>query len=208
MKRETFAFLQGRRAGILDEDTFYKTAVLLPLVDYQGQTCILFEVRSNQLKQQPGEICFPGGRMEDSDPYPGEAAVRETCEELNLSRDCIDLIAPLDILVSPFNVLVYPFVGFIKSSGHIIPNYSEVEEIFYVPLDFFLENEPIYKMLGLKFEVPSDYPFELIPQGKDYPFRSGYYPQHFYLWQDYTIWGLTARILNHFVQLVKRERVR
>ena len=51
--------LRGRIPNILDHERAHKNAVLLPLVEYGGETCILFEKRASQMKQQPGEICFP-----------------------------------------------------------------------------------------------------------------------------------------------------
>ena len=52
-------------------------------------------------------------------------------------------------------------------------------------------------------DAPEDYPYELIPHGKNYPFLQATYPQHFYIWKEYVIWGMTARILNHFLKLLK-----
>jgi len=203
MVDERIEGLRGRKADILEHERASKSAILLPLVDYQGETCVLFEKRSSRLKQQPGEICFPGGGIEDSDQGTAVAAVRETCEELGIKTADIDLIAPLDIMVTPFNTIIYPYVACIKDSTRIMPNYEEVEEVFYVPLAFLLKNKPIFKKMSLKMDAPEDYPFELIPHGKKYPFRQASYPQHFYLWKDRVIWGLTARILNHFLNLIK-----
>jgi 8-oxo-dGTP pyrophosphatase MutT (NUDIX family) len=195
--------LRGRIPNILDHERAVKSAVLLPLVDYKGNTCILFEKRSPNLKHQPGEICFPGGGIEKSDQGKAVAAIRETCEELGLTAEDIDLITSLDILVTPFNNIIYPYVGYIKDYKRIRLNKDEVEEVFYVPLSFLIKNKPIFKKMELKMNAPEDYPFELIPHGKEYPFRQATYPQHFYIWKEYVIWGMTARILNHFLNLLK-----
>ena len=194
--------LRGRFPNILGHERAVKSAVLLPLIEFQGETCILFEKRSADLKLQPGEICFPGGGIESSDQRKADGAIRETCEELGIEPDNIDLIAPLDILVTPFNAIIYPFVGYIKDYSKVRPNYDEVEEVFYVPVRFLLKNKPIFKELPLKIDAPEDFPFELIPHGKNYPFRQATYPQHFYIWKDRVIWGMTARILNHFLNLL------
>ena len=55
-------------------------AVLVPLIRHNGENCLLFEVRSPALKWQPGEVCFPGGRMEPGEPALA-CALRETEEE-------------------------------------------------------------------------------------------------------------------------------
>ncbi len=194
--------MRGRKPNILEHERASKSAVLLPLVEFNDETCVLFEKRSLLLKQQPGEICFPGGGIESSDRGTAIAAVRETCEELGLVTEDIELIAPLDIMVTPFNAIIYSYVGYIKDLSKIKPNCDEVEEVFYVPVNFLLKNKPIFKRLSLKMDVPEDFPFELIPHGKNYPFRQAAYPQHFYIWKDRVIWGMTARILNHFLQLL------
>ncbi|PKM75958.1 MAG: coenzyme A pyrophosphatase [Firmicutes bacterium HGW-Firmicutes-15] len=194
--------LRGRKPNILEHELANKSAVLLPLVKVQEETCILFEKRSSLLRLQPGEICFPGGGIESSDRGTAIAAVRETCEELGLVTEDVELIAPLDIMVTPFNAIIYPYVGYIKDCSKIQVNRDEVEEVFYVPVNFLLKNKPIFKKLSVKMDVPADFPFELIPHGKNYPFREASYPQHFYIWKDRVIWGMTARILNHFLNLL------
>jgi 8-oxo-dGTP pyrophosphatase MutT (NUDIX family) len=194
--------LRGRKRNILEHELASKSAVLLPIVEFQDETCVLFEKRSLLLNHQPGEICFPGGGIESSDRGTAIAAVRETCEELGLVHEDVELIAPLDIMVTPFNVIIYSYLGYIKESSKIKPNRDEVEEVFYVPVKHLLNNQPILKNISLKMDVPEDFPFELIPHGKNYPFRQAIYPQLFYIWKDRVIWGMTARILNHFLQLL------
>ncbi|MGE5398225.1 MAG: NUDIX hydrolase [Chitinophagales bacterium] len=194
--------LKGREPDLLGHDICFKCSIVLPVVDYEGKTCVLFEERSHDLTVQPGEICFPGGKIESSDNGAAEAAIRETCEELGLSRQDIELIANLDVLATPFNAIIYPFVAEIKEFDKIYPNHSEVASIFCVPVDYLMASDPMHQDVRVKLMPPSDYPFELIPQGKDYPWREGYYPQYFYRWQNRVIWGLTARILKHFLDLI------
>lgn len=197
--------MANRRPQILGHKEYLKTAVLLPLVEYQNDLCILFEKRAADLNVQPGEICFPGGQIEAIDQGAKEAAIRETCEELGLNTGDIEVVAPLDIFVSPFNLIVNPFVGKIKDYQKIKIN-SEVEYVFYVPLNYLIKIEPPCAPLGLKLVLPQGYPYDLIPHGRDYPYRDARYPQYFYLWEKEVIWGLTARILNHFLDLLKSNQ--
>lgn len=196
--------LNGRDARILGQERGVEFAVLLPVLEVNNKTSVLFQKRASSLMHQPGEISFPGGRIEKDDSNPEAAAVRETCEELCLQPHNIKVVAPLDINVSPFNVIVHPFVGFIDEVNNVIPSPDEVEEVFYVPLDYLMENAPIKHNMWLNVEAEQDFPFELIPQGKNYPFSKAYIPQLFWIWQEYVIWGLTARILNNFIALLKR----
>lgn len=205
MYREVINGLRGRQAKILGHEEYFESAVILPLIEKDGQLCVLFELRAHHLVHQPGEISFPGGKIEKEDRGPAQAAIRETCEELGLRAEDIEIICPLDIMVSPFNTIVYPFLALLKNCQLVQPSPDEVEEVFYVPLNFFLDHDPLYKPIWLTVSAPDDFPFDMIPQGRNYPFRKGYYPQFFYLWKDRVIWGLTARILTHFLRLLKES---
>ncbi|MBO8158965.1 CoA pyrophosphatase [Thermosyntropha sp.] len=207
MLNEVCQALKDRKAGILGQEKMFKSAVLLPLVKKNGEISVLFEKRAANLSHQPGEISFPGGKIESYDENPQAAAVRETCEELGLSPDCIEVIAPLDIMVSPFNVIVYPYCASISSFEAIKPLTDEVEEVFVVPLEYLKTYKPIVNRIKLEPRLPDDYPVHLIPNGKKYAFKKGYLPQLFYLWEDYVIWGMTARILHNFLNLIKNDNV-
>lgn len=195
--------IKARQAQILDQHKNHRSAVLLPIVDYQGEECLLFEVRSRNLTAQPGEICFPGGGIEPEDQSPQETAIRETCEELSLSKADIEIIGPLDILVTPFQFIINPFVARLTDYQKIIPNENEVESVFYVPIDFFLNNPPQTYLTKVTIAPQPDFPTHLLPNGKTYNWRAGSYPVHFYQYQEYIIWGITARIVNNFVEIVK-----
>jgi len=199
--------LAGRHPNILGHEECLKYAVLISLVKYQNELCVLFEKRAAKLNIQPGEICFPGGAIETTDRSKEEAAKRETCEELNLGHEDIDVITGLDVFVSPFNIIVYPFLGYIKDVNKIKINKDEVEYVFYVPLNYLLETEPLKTKIQLKLVLPEDFPYELIPDGRDYAYRDGQLPQNFYIWHSEVIWGLTARILDHFIELLKKLKL-
>jgi hypothetical protein len=94
-------------------------------------------------------------------------------------------------------------VGTIKNDAQLHLNSAEVEEIFRVPLSFFYKNEPQTTNLFFVPRMPENYPYELVPGGENYPYRQAKYPQHFYQWEDKVIWGLTARILKHFLDLIR-----
>lgn len=140
--------------------------------------------------------------MESTDGGALQTARRETEEELGLSKEDLVIIAPLDILVTPFNTIVYPFLSQIKDHSKIQPT-NEVESVFYVPLDFLLRAEPIDSSTEIKLLPPENFNYELIPNGVNYGWRGGVYPVYFYIWEDRVIWGMTARILRHFIDLYR-----
>ncbi|KJS84956.1 MAG: hypothetical protein JM58_09290 [Peptococcaceae bacterium BICA1-8] len=196
--------IKNRRAKIIDQEKYRKSAVLVPLVNYQDEECLLFEVRSQKLNIQPGEICFPGGGVEPRDKNEEETAVRETCEELGLSTSDIEVIGPLDILITPFQFMITPFIARLDDYKKITLNKSEVESVFYVPVDFFLNNPPETYLTKVTISPRPDFPAHLLPNGKTYNWRAGSYPVHFYQYQGHTIWGITARIIENFIEIIKQ----
>jgi len=199
---EKIAVIREREPQILGHESMFKSAVLLPIVEDKGEKCVLFEKRAHSLGHQPGEICFPGGKVEPGEE-PRAAAVRETCEELGIKSQEIELLMPLDILVSPFGAIVYPFVGQLDGVGELCPNPDEVDRLFWVPINFFMENRPLKHTMAVRLIPGDDYPFDLVPGGTSYPFREGVYPQLFYRYEGEVIWGMTARILDHFINLLR-----
>lgn len=195
--------LKNRTARLIGEEKCKQSAILVPIVSYQNEDCLLFEVRSQNLKSQPGEICFPGGRVEQRDKNEEETAVRETCEELGLSKSDIKVVGPLDILVTPFQFKITPFVAQLDDYRKIKLNQSEVESVFYVPAKYFLNNPPQTYFNKITIQPHSDFPLHLLPNGKTYNWGKGSYPVHFYQYQEYVIWGITARIIQNFVQILK-----
>ncbi|NLY77878.1 MAG: CoA pyrophosphatase [Tissierellia bacterium] len=179
-------------------------AVVIPLIDIKGRWEIIYEVRAKTLKRQPGEISFPGGRVEAGESCR-EAAIRETMEELNIKRENINLIGELDYLVSRDNTTIHSFLAIIENIdiGDIHPAKDEVDHIFTVPVDFFINNEPKLYYIELHPEIDNDFPYNLIPNGKNYDWRIGKYSVYFYNYNNYTIWGYTAKMTKNFIDIIK-----
>jgi coenzyme A diphosphatase NUDT7 len=193
-------------AGIEKKDDyseFFSAAVLVPLVIQDGQLAVLFEVRSTQLSWQPGEICFPGGRIEKEDASSLFAAVRETQEELSLPAADIKVLGPLEEIVSPIGVRLYPYVGYLSPEQPITPNKSEVAEIFAVPLRYLIKNPPIIGHMEMGTRPLGDFPFTLVEgYSKEWRARKTYQVL-FYKYKKYVIWGLTAQVLQQFLEMFK-----
>ncbi len=176
-------------------------SVLVPLIEKNDELVLLFEVRSEDLKVQPGQICFPGGRIEEGETRE-ECAVRETCEELKLEPDAIRVISPLDYLHTYSNYTMYPFLGVLNQEAcdALRPNEDEVKEIFFVPLAWFLENPPVSFEMDVLPHVPEDFPYEKINSTSDYKWRKGVTTIPVYRYQDRSIWGLTALIIKDLTE--------
>jgi len=197
--------LKAHSPKILGSENFSKYAVLLPLIQTKDGISVLFEVRSMELRRQPGEICFPGGRVDAGDQNEREAAIRETVEELGVDKREISGVAPLDFLISPFGMIIYPYAGFIKNADMVKPNPDEVGEVFAVPLSFFLETDPEIYKIHFKAEPEESFPFDLVAGGRNYNWRTRHMEEYFYNFEGRIIWGLTARILAHFISILKED---
>lgn len=187
---------------------FFSAAVLVPLIWQDGQLAVVFEVRSSQLTRQPGEICFPGGHIEDQDVNALEAAVRETSEELGIAGNKIEVLGSLGEFVSPIGVKLYPFVGCIADGVAIKPSQEEVSEIFTVPLSFLLTTEPIVGHMEAVTRPLADFPFSILPDYSPDWKRRTTYPIFFYQYQQYVIWGLTAQVLKHFLHVCRLAEIK
>lgn len=188
--------------GIVGEGLDLKSfAVTIPLVEEKGQCKILFQVRGKNLSQA-GEVSLPGGRIEKGEKRK-DAAIRETCEELLIDPSNIELIGQSDILVTQYGKIIYPFVIKILDKNKIGFSKDEVEEIFYVPIKFFIENEPKVMTVRVKTEPLEDFPYKLNVPASEYNWQEGRLNVYFYKYQNYIIWGLTAKIIYNFIQKIK-----
>ncbi len=186
--------------GRVSPDPFQEFAVMIALFESGSGLHVVFEVRSENLNSQPGEICFPGGRLEANES-PVSTALRETSEELGICPDKVTVIGSLAPQYTPFRYALHPFVGFLEPfayPGDIHMNPDEVSGVFTVPLQWFLDNEPLEYTVRSQFDFPEDFPYHLIQNGRRYAWKSTQYPILFYLYQDYVIWGMTARIMRDF----------
>lgn len=183
------------------------SSVMIPIISIDGKLHVLFEKRALHLATQPGEICFPGGMVEPDESYD-EAVIRETSEELNLPPDKIELIGQMDSVATNFDMLIHCFVGIVhEEMSAIQPSSDEVAYLFAVSLDEILDTEPSKHILHGSFNPSQDFPFDKIPQGKNYNFKSRDYEVLFYPYKHDIIWGLTAKMLHNFAKFLNENRL-
>jgi len=188
-------------------DSYEKNAyfsVLIPLILVEDEPHLLFEVRSYELESQPGEICFPGGKMEPGE-HASQTALRETKEELNLNDQQLKIVGSLPPLTTPFHYTIYPYCGVIQHMEYHDIRYSkdEVDSIFTAPLAKLLTMTPDKFDLNYRMELDPSFPYHLIPNGKSYDWKSGGYQVIFYHYEDKVIWGLTAKMLKFFLDSIR-----
>ena len=169
-------------------------AVLIPLVKTDTGDALLLEVRSEKVRQ-PGEVCFPGGRSECNETVI-ETAVRETCEELGLKPEDIEVISELEPLIMGDGREIHPVMARLHVEGidGLQLSVNEVSEVFLLPIGWLNDNLPIHYDLA---ETPDE---ELPDKLLGYLSHYGSYRDHGETdWLEYEghgIWGLTARIIK------------
>jgi len=160
-------------------------AVLLPLFLKDGELHILFTKRTPHLTHHSGEISFPGGVREASDPDSAGTALRETWEEIGILPGDVEVLGELDDCHSLHNYRVTPVVGMFPANYTLTVNESEIERIIEVPLSHFGK--------------PGVFRTE------DWQWQGKRRAMYFYMHGEDEIWGLTARILKQFLDVLRGE---
>lgn len=203
MDRQLTEFLINREPQVATDIDVITAAVAVPLLEIDGEDHILFTVRSQTLRRQPGEISFPGGHCENYDKTGADTAIRECSEELGIQTNMIELVGSLDCLVSAIGVKLYAVVVRLHTR-EFNPNPDEVGEVFTVPLSYLLEIKPIVGHLDIGTKPLRDFPFHLLEGYQiDWKIRQNY-SVYFYPYKQYTIWGLTGRVLKNFLDLYRQ----
>jgi 8-oxo-dGTP pyrophosphatase MutT (NUDIX family) len=173
--------LSGHRARELPLD-YPEAGILLPVTDNRRTPELVFTLRSANLSTHRGQVAFPGGKRDASDESIAHTAVRETHEEIGLPPEQVSLVGRLGQVVSRYGILVTPYVGVFPEDHPLEANPHEIESIFRVPLEFFLEDRrertDELSFLDNTFYVPC------------------------YRWERYQIWGLSAVVLVEFLNAV------
>ncbi len=205
--------------GILRKEEYFNSAVLIPLVYTKGEYHLLFEKRSENIRQG-GEICFPGGEYDRlSDKSFEETAIREAEEELGISRNEINIIGAMDTLIGPMGVTVDSFIAELKIDGILNLKYdkNEVAKVFLVPVSYFLNNPA--KEYFVRLEVHSSFidkngmKVELLPvkelnlpQRYHNPWGGRKRKIYVYQTEGEVIWGITAELIKEVIKKIELSR--
>ena len=181
------------------QDMKAQYAVLVPLVERPEGLSLLYEVRADTLGRQPGEVCFPGGRMEGRES-PAACALRETWEELAIPPESVEVVASLDLLTHQGGFVMHPILGIVAPEVTVCPSPAEVKEVFTVPVDWLLEHPPAVYTYDLLPQVGEDFPYARVGFPRGYRWRGGKVTVPVYDWPGHPIWGLTGRITRRLLE--------
>ena len=159
---------------------------MIALIDRTDGLTMLFTERSPDLRDHPGQVSFPGGRIDPGDAGPEGAAIREASEEVGMPPELVTVAGKLPEFLTVTGFLVTPVVAFVSNEYRAVADGYEVDEVFEVPLQFLLEGRNIrtsYRdRLGTRLRV-----YEV-----DYG--------------GHRIWGATAAMLVQFISLITDDK--
>jgi 8-oxo-dGTP pyrophosphatase MutT (NUDIX family) len=187
--REQFANQRPYRPEItgdgyasLDLDKLRAASVLVPIIERENELTVLFTRRTAHLNDHAGQISFPGGGVEPTDVDATDTALRETEEEIGLSRQHVHILGSINDYVTGSGYRVTPVVALVRPHFELKPDSFEVAEIFEVPLAFLLD--------------PANHQTNTIVfEGS----KRRYYAMPY---RDYYIWGATAGMLMNFYRFL------
>lgn len=161
-------------------DLSKQAAVLVVLASGEKGECVLLTRRAQHLKQHAGEVAFPGGKWEPGDANLLQTALRETQEEVGIAPESVSVMGELTPVYTRNGVRVTPYLGRVEADIQLTANPDELDEMFWVPVDFLKEDERVrtdtYRYLSKLYWAPA------------------------YQFGAHLIWGFTSRVL---VELLK-----
>lgn len=178
--------LAERTRQVIRDPASRPAAVLIPLLGERGEPSVLFTRRTETVEHHKGQISFPGGAADPGDADAITTALRETEEELGISRDRVQVVGILDdVPATVSGFVVTPVVGFIPSSVSLRVNAAEIAEVLTVPLRTFRD------------------PSALRVERRE---RDGQMIDvYFYTHGPYEIWGVTGHIMKALIDAVFGE---
>jgi 8-oxo-dGTP pyrophosphatase MutT (NUDIX family) len=158
-----------------------RAAVLVPVID-DGELRLLLTRRTEDLATHKGQVAFPGGMGEPDDADAVATALRETEEEIGLPRAHVEVLGALDDFPTVTDrVAVTPVVGRVASLPPLRPQQSEVARIFTIPVE--------------ALRRPEGWEMQRVERG------GVVYPLYFFAHDGETLWGLSAYITLHLLDV-------
>jgi len=177
-------------------------AVLIPLVENEetGEWSILFELRSSDI-EQGGEVCFPGGRVEEGENAE-DTVIRECMEELLIGREQIEVTAPFFKMTGPGGAEISCYLGILYDYEGTFGK-DEVQYVFKIPVRELLQMKPVIHDSVYELNPGDNFPYHLIQGGRRYHWHKIRKRYYFYETEYEVIWGMTAELLYHYLEKIR-----
>jgi len=174
--------------GLFDGYERTDASVLVPLVEREGGLTVLLTQRTAHLRAHAGHVAFPGGRADAGDADAVDTALRETEEEVGITRDHLSVIGTLPLYRTVTHFDVTPVVALVRPGFTLKLDTFEVAEAFEVPLAFLMDpahhQRHVFEALGHRREFLS----------MPWPRADGQ--------GDHFIWGATAAMLRNLYRFL------
>ncbi|MBE0692105.1 MAG: CoA pyrophosphatase [Aquamicrobium sp.] len=157
-------------------DGLRDAAVLIPVVDRGDEASVILTKRTEKLRSHSGQIAFPGGRLDATDPTPEYAALRETEEEIGLAPRFVEVVGRMPDYVTGSGFRIAPILSVVRPGFRLTINPDEVDDAFEVPLSFLMD--PANHNRGSRIWEEKERYFYTMPFGERH------------------IWGVTAGIIR------------
>jgi len=165
------------------EEDAKPSAVLILLHEHHSEICFFLTERTHTVEHHRGQISLPGGTQEPGETL-WETALRETNEEIGVRTNeikCLGALSPLFVIVTGF--MIYPFIGMSHSKLEITPEPNEVETVFPVAVNDFIDDK------NMKIENRNIRGFDVnVP---------------YFHFNNYKVWGATSMILSEFKTILE-----
>jgi 8-oxo-dGTP pyrophosphatase MutT (NUDIX family) len=174
----------------IKDDFFTSSAVLFSIIPYENKPYELILIhRTDKGTRHRGEMSFPGGKLDPRlDKSLKDTVLRETEEEIGVSKENVKIIGCLDDFPTMTRFVITPFIGIIHKDQKLIKDKREVQDILKIPIDFFLNKtnfrEKAVDINGKKFPV---FYFNYIDTMNN---------------KTHTVWGATAFLISTFIERV------
>lgn len=183
LRERILRVLQSRDPRHAAPAGYRRAAVLLPLYETATGPHLILTKRTDRVPTHKGQISLPGGGFHDADGDLRVTALRETEEEIGLHPRDVEVVGALDDTVTAASAhVVRPFVGFVPYPYPYRLDPFEIERLIHLPLLPLLGGAPFREEIWDRDGTP--------------------HTVYFYDYAGQTVWGLTARILKQFVELV------
>lgn len=120
-------------------ESFRPAAVLVPIINHPDELTVLLTRRPDHMNKHAGQVAFPGGRIDPTDPSALAAALREAEEEVGIPAHHVEIVGRLDNYRTGTGFQILPVVGIVTPGFEIKANAGEVAEVFEVPLSFLMD---------------------------------------------------------------------